>query len=136
MTEWICPSCDARVAASEDKCFCGAERPSLDAIRADATVEKDPPRFAIGFVKIMVRLGAAIYFGYWCLWLQFASTRPSSSSPDRVYALNTHGTVAYLTHNEEMLLYGLEVLAAGLFAIGAITGLALKQRYGRKANFW
>lgn len=135
MNDWICPSCDAHVAESEDKCFCGAER-SPDAIRANATVERDPPRFAIGFVKIMVRLGAAIYFGFWCLWLQFASTRPSTSSPDRVYALNTHGSVAYLSHNEEMLLYGLEALAAVLFAMGAITGLALKQRYGRMANFW
>ena len=135
MTDWICPSCDAQVSASEDKCFCGADRPSPEKI-SFAAVAKDPPKFAIGFVKIMVRLGAATGFGFMCLWMQFASTRPSSSSPDRLYALNTHGSVAYLTNKEEMLLWGLAAIAVGLFMIGAITGLAIKQRYGRRASFW
>jgi hypothetical protein len=27
MTDWNCPSCHAQIAASEDKCFCGEERP-------------------------------------------------------------------------------------------------------------
>jgi hypothetical protein len=132
--DWICPSCDAQISASEDKCFCGAVRPSPETIKF-ADVAKDPPKFAIGFGKVVVRLGAAAWFGFLCLWMQFAVTRPSSSSPDRLYALNTHGSVAYLTHKEEMLLYCLGTVAVGLIVIGAITGVALRQRYGRWTSF-
>jgi hypothetical protein len=135
MTDWICPSCDAQISASENKCFCGAIRPSPEKIRI-AAVAKDPPKFAIRFAKIVGRSGAAVWFGFLCLWMQFASTRPSSSSADRLYALNTHGSVAYLTYKEEMLLYGVGAIAVGLIIIGAITALAVRQRYGRRANFW
>ena len=135
MTEWICPSCDARIAANEDKCFCGTGRPSPETIRF-ATAEKDPPKIIIGFVRIVSRLGMLAWISFLCLYVYFAFTRPPTSGPDRFYAVNSHGKIAYLTHKEEIQLYGLEVVALGLFAIGLITGVTVKQRYGRRANFW
>ena len=31
MADWSCPTCHAQIAASEDKCFCGGERPDQQA---------------------------------------------------------------------------------------------------------
>ena len=135
MTDWICPSCDAQISASEDKCFCGTGRPSPDTIRF-ATAEKDPPKIVIGFVKTVLRLGMLAWVSFLCLWAYFAFTRPSTSSLGRLYALKSHGKIAYLTHKEEIQLYGLGTVALGLFAIGVIAGVTVKQRYGRRANFW
>lgn len=45
-------------------------------------------------------------FSHVYLWLQYAHTRPRFVQPDhgRVYALNTHGLIVYLTKDEQFRL--------------------------------
>jgi len=49
MADWICPSCHAQIAASEDRCWCGAERPPQEAIGRAPELSLPP-----GFRRITV----------------------------------------------------------------------------------
>jgi hypothetical protein len=66
-----------------------------------------------------LRLSLVIWFGAFGLWFQYDGTRPTTPQIEsgRVYALNTHSHIVYLTMAECVRLYG-------LMAIGCATLLA------------
>ena len=80
----------------------------------------------------MLKVASAILsLGFWTasfiLWYHYAFSRPAVRQPEagRVYGLNTHGTVVYLTSHEHFLLYFLMVaglvcffLTAAFYGIG------------------
>jgi len=59
------------------------------------------------------------------------STRPHmvDVAAGRIYALNNHGSIAYLTREEHTFLYSFEYLAIGLFVAAAFF-----QYWMRRAN--
>ena len=82
-------------------------------------------------VEILKVVSAILSLGFWTasfiLWYHYAFTRPAVRQPGagRVYPLDTHGTVVYLTSHEHFLLYSLMVvgvvcffLTAGFYAVG------------------
>jgi hypothetical protein len=75
-------------------------------------------RIAIGLgLTALTLFGAAIY-----ITLLYANTRPTSPRPElgRIYSLNTHGTVVYLTHVENLTQIGLFTVSVVLFVTGVI----------------
>jgi hypothetical protein len=64
----------------------------------------------------------AIWLFHFCLWYQYAATRPSrpDASSGRIYPLNTHGSIAYLNKDEDGRLTALTVSAVGLFLIAFV----------------
>ena len=66
-------------------------------------------------------IGLVLGLASWGLWTHYAYTKPQSPdvSTDRIYSLNTHGSIVYLNTYERSSLYGLQVLA-GLFFGSAI----------------
>jgi hypothetical protein len=71
----------------------------------------------------------------WCasfyLWYQYAFTRPTVAQPSigRIYGLNTHGSVVYLTSAERLRLFGLQAIAAALMIVALLV-----QFKGRRAR--
>jgi hypothetical protein len=59
---------------------------------------------------------------FWVLYIYMDSTRPHAVdvAAGRVYALNNHGSIAYLTRDEHRFLYSFEYLAIGLFVVAAV----------------
>src|SRR5947208_12380785 len=55
---------------------------------------------------VAVVVAAVLWFTYSFLWMYYDSTRPRipDSGADRIYRLNTHGSIVYLTRGEEFLL--------------------------------
>lgn len=70
---------------------------------------------------ILVAACLLLVLGNTFLWYHFASTRPTvaDSKAGRVHALNTHGSIVYLTGMEQTRLYFLEGAAASCF-VGAV----------------
>jgi hypothetical protein len=69
------------------------------------------------------------------LWYHFAGTRPRQPNPatGNVYALNTHGSVAYLTIIDCIVLYGTSAVAwigglSVIFMAGRQNGWTLPKR--------
>ncbi len=88
----------------------------------------------VGIFKV---LSAILSLGFWAasfvLWYHYAFTRPAVRQPGagRVYPLDTHGTVVYLTSHEHFLLYFL--MAAGvLFFFLAAAFYVFGKRPGRQ----
>jgi hypothetical protein len=56
---------------------------------------------------------------FWVLYIYMNSTRPHmvDIAAGRIYALNNHGSIAYLTRDEHTFLYSFEYLAIGLFVV-------------------
>ena len=80
---------------------------------------------ASGFAMFVVGL-SHVY-----LWLQYAHTRPKFAQPDqgRVYALNTHGLIVYLTKDEQFRLDLLQWTAiAFLLCFFAIIVFRIQQK--------
>jgi hypothetical protein len=82
------------------------------------------------FARVVVSLGAAAWFGYLGLQLQYDFTRPTSmqSGLGRLYTLETHGHIVYLTHSEVVRLHALGETAVGLALVGIVLGLVAKRR--------
>ncbi len=59
------------------------------------------------------------------IWFDFNRPHTADASIGRIYSINNHGSIAYLTLGEVTLLYGLAgvslILALGLFCIDAAT---------------
>lgn len=86
-----------------------------------------PTKRLTTFKRISGVLGLCFWMASCALWYRYALTRPAIRQPGagRVYSLNTHGTVVYLTSQEHFLLYFLMVtgavflfLAVGLHLFG------------------
>jgi hypothetical protein len=67
-------------------------------------------------------LGALLWGCFIELYIYFDYTRPHvvDAAAGRLYALNNHGSIAYLTGNEHHFLYALEWTAWGLFLVAAV----------------
>jgi len=71
--------------------------------------------------KMWKQLSAIVALVSWAasfvLWYHYAFTRSDVRQPEsgRIYPLNTHGSVVYLTSHECFLLYGLMVVGAVCF---------------------
>jgi hypothetical protein len=85
---------------------------------------------------------AKIFFGaltliFWAwsgeVWNGFASRNPVAHPPSTdSYALHTHGAVAYLTHSESRLLFGL--MAASTISLICCAIAALAENWPRKVE--
>lgn len=82
----------------------------------------------VWFVKVVAALGFFAWFSFLSLWTEYAYTRPTSMQPDRQYALDTHGHVVYLTHNEVAFFHTLGEAAAGLMIVALVVGLIAKRQ--------
>ncbi len=87
------------------------------------------------FLKIFIRVfgGVALLFNLIgaSIWYQYADSRPrvASLQDGRIYPLNTHGRVVYLTKEEQSRLYFVERMAVGcLVCFGFTIYLEMKRR--------
>jgi hypothetical protein len=73
---------------------------------------------------------ALVMAGGTALWYEYAQTRPQTAQPGegRIYGLNTHGHVVYLTWAESVRLHGLGLLAGVCFVGGFAIYTMLKRR--------
>jgi len=80
----------------------------------------------------------AIWLFHFCLWYQYAATRPrrSDASSGRLYPLNAHGTVVYLNKDEDERLTGLTVFTVGLFVTAFAIHGVLVDGFFRRAVPW
>jgi hypothetical protein len=80
-------------------------------------------------VKVLAPMALAVWLGFIYLFLQYDATRPTVRQPEqgRVYTLNNHGHVVYLTGHEQENLDHLEWLAFVLFAIAFLIGFSLRE---------
>jgi hypothetical protein len=87
----------------------------------------------IVFGKIVCWLGVAAWLGFLGLQLHYADTRPTQEQPDqgRLFSLNSHGKVVYLTLHELTEWYHLGEAAVVLIACAAVLGFAAKRRQRR-----
>jgi hypothetical protein len=73
--------------------------------------------------------GLAVWFFHFYVWDQYDRTRPIH--PDylagRIYGLNNHGHVVYLTKEEHARLTKLTILAFSLFGCGFIIALVFEE---------
>jgi hypothetical protein len=74
---------------------------------------------AYKLVAVLGFMALAIWLFHFCLWYQYAATRPCrpDTASGRIYPLNTHGSVAYLNKDEDARLTDLTILAITLFTI-------------------
>lgn len=71
---------------------------------------------------ILSVIGVLLGLAAWAIWTNDGYTKPKS--PDRtigrVYPLNSHGAIVYLTRQERFVINGLQALAAVTFGTGVI----------------
>lgn len=85
---------------------------------------------AVIVAKIVIRVGIFAWVCYGCLWLYYGFSRPTLAQPEasRLYALDTHGHVAYLTAREMANLHLLLETSGGLTAIAIGIAIFAKSR--------
>ena len=89
------------------------------------------------FAKIIIRVGVLAWFSFLGLYLYYGFSRPTSEQPEsgRLYVLNTHGHVAYLTRQEITNLHLLQGVGVGLFLVAGAMALIIKLRQ-RESPWW
>jgi hypothetical protein len=71
------------------------------------------------------------------LYIYLDYTRPHKidAAVGRIYSLNNHGSIAYLTHSEHTFLYALAYVAGAFFVVAAVFHNATKasnvERFGK-----
>jgi len=85
---------------------------------------------AVAFAKVVIRIGFFAWISYLCLTLYYGFSRPTVALPEegRLYALDNHGHVAYLTYREIANLHLLLETAGGLTAIAVAIAVVAKLR--------
>lgn len=68
-------------------------------------------------------LALCFWFSSFAVWEYFDSHEPTDADPrsGRIFPLNTHGSVVYLTADEHRLLYGLIYLGAVFFLLTVVS---------------
>ncbi len=91
-------------------------------------------RILIGFVRALALLGVLVWLSAIGLFLHYDATRPTLKQPaeGRIYPWSNHGHIVYLTQQEQLRLYVLGGIAAGLFVIAAAMGYFAKLRQRRR----
>ena len=86
--------------------------------------------------KVLGRVGVFAWFSFACLYLYYGFSRPTFQQPDsgRLYPLDTHGHVAYLTLREINNLYHLRDAAFVLVLVAVGMVLVIKVRERRRAQ--
>jgi hypothetical protein len=87
-------------------------------------------RQILNFVpKVLAPLSLTVWFSFIYLTFQYDATRPTVRKPEqgRVYGLNNHGHVVYLTAHEQENLNRLELVAVTLFAVAFLIGFSLRE---------
>jgi hypothetical protein len=84
------------------------------------------PQISIITFGILALVGWGLYIG---LELYWAQTMPLVPLPElgRIYPLNVHGTIVYLTEQQDLLLKWILVSSVVLFGIGAFLNLIFKK---------
>jgi len=86
-------------------------------------------------VAALVALG--LFLTYMGLWEQYAHTKPDAAnlSSGRIYPLNEHGLIVYLTSAEQNRLHMLAWMAGFCFLIAVLIGIFIKKSWGRRNLF-
>lgn len=73
--------------------------------------------------KVSAGLAIVSWFSSFLVWTYYDLHRPKTYMPKdgRIFPLDTHGSVVYITASEHYFLYGLIVLAVILFAITVLS---------------
>jgi hypothetical protein len=81
--------------------------------------------------RALMWLGVVLFLGSGMLWYQYADTEPKQPRPSvgKVYALDTHGNIVYITHVEQMRLHVLAGAAAVSFVIGVFMAVPIKRSW-------
>lgn len=89
-------------------------------------------------MKLLGSMALAIWVFNFCLWYQYAGTRPRHPDvgSDRLYPLNTHGIVVYLNKREDANLTWLTVLAVGLFGIAVVVNGVFVDGFSERKMPW
>lgn len=76
----------------------------------------------MGAIKAIAYASLCTWFSSIFIWLYFDANRSKVARPEsgRIFPLDTHGSVVYLTVGEHYFLYGLMGAAAFLFLIAAL----------------
>jgi len=82
------------------------------------------------FAKVIMKAGFLAWISFVCLDLCYCFSRPTSQQPavGRLYPLEEHGHVGYLTRREIDNLHLLRDTSGGLFAVGITMALVIKMR--------
>jgi hypothetical protein len=93
----------------------------------------NPGKTVVALAKVIIRIGALAWFGFACLYTYYAVSRPTLKQLDsgRLYPLENHGRVAYLTLQEINNLHYVRDAALGLILVAVIMGLIVKIRERR-----
>jgi hypothetical protein len=67
-------------------------------------------------------------FGGLYVWYDFNRPHVPDASVGRVYSINNHGSIAYLTLREAVVLYGLAGVSAALLLVGVGIEAATRRR--------
>jgi hypothetical protein len=67
-------------------------------------------------------LGVVFWFSSFFVWQYYDAYRPTTYLPEagRIFPLNTHGSIVYLTTGEHYLLCGLMAAGIGFFLLTAV----------------
>jgi hypothetical protein len=76
----------------------------------------------MGVIKAIACASLCTWFSSVFVWLYFDANRSRVARPEsgRIFPLNTHGSVVYLTAGEHHFLYGLMSAAVFLFLIAVL----------------
>ena len=94
-----------------------------------------PARKLAGFLGFFA---LAVWFFHFYVWYQYDGSRPihRDSSAGRIFPLNTHGHVVYLTKGEDQKLAGLTALAFGSFVLAVLIDGFLVDGFSRTPKPW
>ena len=85
-------------------------------------------------IKVLKLVSGVLALGFWFagffLWEYFDFHKPNIPDPGkgRVYPLNTHGSIVYLTQGERSALYGLIAPGATFFLLALVSHLIEAKR--------
>lgn len=77
-------------------------------------------------MKVLKLISGVLALGFWFswffVWKYFDTHKPNIPEPNRgrIYPLDTHGSIVYLTQGEHYALYGLGAAAAVFFVLAIV----------------
>jgi hypothetical protein len=90
-------------------------------------VERLPAVIILGRCAAILATIAWVCFFELYIYLDYTRPHVVDYPAGRIYALNNHGSIAYLTRTEYWFLYTFEYVAIGLFIVAAIFQFKLRR---------